>query len=127
MPTFYAYPEPGPTRSKPTDYMSDCRPKSYHIPRGALSASELTQERIFVCAAIRSGGVHNTERDACPAHVVKAPCSGGLILSLGVTLWVLAPNRTPQSFLWLQSAAVLIPAAAHCCHSGALGSHTPLR
>jgi hypothetical protein len=33
------------------------------------------------CGASCSSSFQNTKRDGCPAHVVKAPCSGGNVLA----------------------------------------------
>jgi hypothetical protein len=37
------------------------------------------QKQIYDFGTFRSGSFQNTERDGGPAHVVKAPCRGGLI------------------------------------------------
>src|ERR1700733_11755539 len=44
---------------------------------GSAQLSSLLGATFSGCGASRSSSFHNTERDGCLAHVVKAPCSGG--------------------------------------------------
>ena len=43
--------------------------------------SSLLGATLLGCGASRSSSFQNSERDGCPAHIVKAPCSGGNVLA----------------------------------------------
>src|SRR6516165_10451501 len=53
-------------------------------PTGLLGSGQLSSllGAILVgCEASRSNSFQNTERDGCPAHMVKAACGGGNVLA----------------------------------------------
>jgi hypothetical protein len=64
-------------------------------------------ELISGCGASRSSSFQNTERDGCPAHVVKAPCSGGNVL---------AHTRSRAK----EVPELVVAAAISCCQWNAL-------
>ena len=47
----------------------------------AASAFEPVPSNIPGLRRPRSSSFQHTERDGCPAHIVKAPCSGGNVLA----------------------------------------------
>jgi len=48
---------------------------------GLCQLSSLLGATFSCCGASRLSSFQNIERDGCPAHVVKAPCSGGNVLA----------------------------------------------
>ena len=48
---------------------------------GSVSVRACSGATCWGCGASRSSSFQDTERDGCPAHMVKAPCSGGNVLA----------------------------------------------
>jgi hypothetical protein len=48
---------------------------------GLCQLSSLSEATFSGCGASRLSSFQNTQRDGCPAPVVKAPCSGGKVLA----------------------------------------------
>lgn len=51
------------------------------VRRRLCQLSSLLGATFLGCGASRSSSFQNTERGGCPAHIVKAPCSGGNVLA----------------------------------------------
>jgi hypothetical protein len=51
------------------------------LPVRLCQLSSLLGATFLGCGASRSSSFQNTERGGCPAHIVKAPCSGGNVLA----------------------------------------------
>ena len=51
------------------------------ISQGLCQLSSLLGATFLGCGASRLSSFQDTERDGCPAHMMKAPCSGGNVLA----------------------------------------------
>src|ERR1700733_5786215 len=74
---------------------------------GSAKLSSLLGATFSGCGASRSSSFHNTERDGCLAHVVKAPCSGGDVLAHARS----RAKEVPE---------LVVAAAISCCQWNAL-------